>query len=246
MSPWSRVSLNASYKRRDRENEYSHRIDTDLSGTPGNGYPAFILARDQKTDEFEVRLTLRAAAWLRTTFKYQLTATDFVSVTGSGTVPGFPPTPAPGGAILAGNYDAHVYSLNATLTPWSRLQFTTTLSYSDTRQTSGVNNGAQVVPFGGGIYSLLGSGTFVLTDKTDLNASYSFNRSELGQSNEAGGLPLGLDYTLHSLQAGVSHRLHKQVRTGVHYLFQRYLEPGGGGNDYTAHGIFATLTMPWP
>jgi hypothetical protein len=38
-------------------------------------------------------------------------------------------------------------------------------------------------------------------------------------------------------------RVRDSHRTGLQYLFQQYRERGNGGaNDYTAHGVFGTLT----
>ena len=112
----------------------------------GNGYPAFIRERDVDQDEVEAKLALRPSRWLKTTFKYQWRGTDYRTATDPSTVTLFDPitfdpiiAPQPGGTILAGNYDSHIYSLNATLTPWRRLYLATTFSYTQSRIVSGVN-----------------------------------------------------------------------------------------------------------
>jgi mono/diheme cytochrome c family protein len=247
VSPWTPVTFSASYRRRLDRDDYDHRTDTDGSAflPPGTGYPAFLLAREEATDEFEARLAWRLTRWLRATFKYELTATDFANRTAPATT--FPAGGAPGGDLLAGNYDAHTWSANFTLTPWTRLYLNAGLTYTDTRQVSGVNNGTSIVPFGGGTWSAIHSGTFVLGDKDDLHFSHAFSRADFGQASQAAGLPLGLNYALHSVEAGWTRRFRENLRTGVQYLFQSYRERGNGGfNDYTAHGVFGTMTLVLP
>ena len=103
------------------------------------------------------------------------------------------------------------------------------------------------MPYRGDTYSALTSGTFALNPTTDLSASYSFSRADYGQNNAADGLPLGLEYQRHAVLAGVTKRWRKELTTNLQYGFFQYTEPSGGGlNNYTAHGIFATLTKKWP
>ena len=61
------------------------------------------------------------------------------------------------------------------------------------------------------------------------------------------GLPLGLEYALHSANISLSRRVSRSVTAGLRYAFYRYTEPSSGSaSDYTAHGVFATLTLRWP
>jgi hypothetical protein len=184
--------------------------------------------------------------WLKTTFKYQATATDYRTTTESSTnvtlVAFFP-----SGEILAGNEDAHVYSINTSLTPWRRFNLSTTFSYSQSRLLTGVNNGTTVVPYRGDIYSVLSTATFVMSRSTDLHASYSFSRADYRQSNEANGLPLGIGYDRHALMAGVTRRLLKNMTANLQYGYFRYDEPtSGGANNYRAHAVMASLNINLP
>jgi hypothetical protein len=255
LSPWQRVSLDANYRHSARQSDFDHLTDTNRFQTnffgrpnaiPGDGYPAFIRSRDVTSDEVEVKLVLRLRSWLKTTLKYQLVATDYDSVTDSATN-AFSGVLYRGGEIFAGNQDAHVYSVNATLTPWRRLYLSTTFSYSDSRIVSGVNNGTSVVPYRGDVYSVLSSANFVLNAKTDWHASYAFSRADYGQNNEAAGLPLGIRYDRHGLTAGITRRFTKNLSATVQYGFFSYREPtAGGANDYTAHAVFASLNVRLP
>ncbi len=271
VSPWPRVSFNAHYRHRDRSTDYDHVQDfggfdengapaagiggVDAEGNvipgPANGYPAFIRARDLVSDDVEAKLVLRPAKWMKTTLKYQIVASDFRTTTDPATDPAsevtVPGSASPGGTILAGNSDGHIYSLNATLTPWSRWYSSTTFAYSDSRTVSGVNNDSYVVPYRGGTYSLMTSGTLMLNPATDLNTGYSFSHSDFRQRNESEGLPLGIVYTMHGLQAGVTRRFKHGISSNVQYGFYQYQEPTSGTTqDYTAHAVFASITLKWP
>ncbi len=243
-SPWSQVTLSANYSHRIKEDDYTHNLDTDLSGTPGNGYPGHLLSREETTDSFDIRLATRLTRWLRANVTYDYTMTDYRNLTAFATT--FPAGSSPGGTLLTGEYDAHTISLNTTITPWHRLYLNTTFNISDTRQRSGNSGGGAIVPFGGTTWSVIESGTFVVDNKTDFTATYSFSRADFGQANQALGLPLGSDYHLHGLQAGLTRRIRDSAKIGVQYLFQRYTDKTGGGvYDYTAHGIFTTLSLRW-
>ena len=85
-----------------------------------------------------------------------------------------------------------------------------------------------------------------MNERTDLTAAYDFSCADFTQHNAAEGLPLGLDYRLHTLRAGVSRALTKNLRVRLEYFFSLYDEPYSAGlNDYTAHGVFGTLNFRW-
>jgi mono/diheme cytochrome c family protein len=243
-SPWSQVTLSVSYEHQIKDHDYSHNLDTDLSLTPANGYPGYILNREEITDTVELRLAARLTRWLRASAAYEYTMTDYHNLTATAIT--LPAGSAPGGSYMTGEYNAHTVSLNTTITPWRRLYLNTTFSVSDTRQRSSVSGGGSVVPFGGTTWSAIESGTFVVDNKTDLSATYSFSRADFGQANQALGLPLGSDYHLHGLQTSLTRRLRESTTLGLQYLFQRYTDKSGSGAyDYTAHGIFTTLSLRW-
>ena len=190
----------------------------------------------------EAKVVLHALSWLKTTLKYQLTATDY-RTTADPSTRFFPRTPQPGGETLAGNYDASTYSLNTTVTPWRRLYLSGTFSYSDSRLTTGVVDGTSLVPYRGDIYSVVSSANFAVNEATDLHASYTFSRADYGQNNEAEGLPLGIAYDRHGLVAGVRRNFKKNMSTNLQYGFFRWEPTSGNSSDYTAHAVFATVAL---
>jgi hypothetical protein len=236
-SPWKWAALSAHYKRRDSDSDYDNRkIALDPAG-----YSAFIRARKLDTDEVEAKLALHPFSWMRTTLTYQLVATDYSTTTDP--VPG---ARAPS-ALLAGNYDAHVYGINTTISAFKRLALSGAFTYSDSRILTLQTSDPSVVPYKGNVYAVTASATYALSEITDIRAAYSFSRANYGQDNLVGGLPLGLDYTRHALTVGLTRRLTNLLSTKFGYGFYQYREPSTGGvNNYTAHGVFATLMMKWP
>jgi len=241
-SPRSWFKLGAHYRWRDKSTTYDDGYGNN--GTdPINGYPTFIEARDLTTQEAESWLTLRPCNWVKTTLKYQWVATDYHTETEPAS---FVATndASPGGWIHAGNYDAQIFSLNVTLTPWRRLHWFTTTSYQEVRSTTRHDNSAAVAPYRGDIWSVICHGRYVLTKKTDLTAGYTFSTADFQQDNFADGLPVGMRYDLHGLQVGVVSRCTKNLTTKLQYGFYKYDEPSsGGGNDYTAHAVFMSLNL---
>lgn len=193
----------------------------------------------------------RPASWIKAGLNYRLTQGDFHASSDPVFVvinPANPPVlQTPGGRVFSGEQDVSTYSANLTLTPWQRWSFSTTFSVQDSTTWTARYAQPVVVPFDGETCSLLASSTWIVSSRTDLSAGYSFSRSRFAQGNFSAGLPLGLDYDLHSFQAGLTHRLSTNVTTGLQYGYFRYEEPTARGfNDYTAHLIFATVALRWP
>ena len=239
-SPWRWASFNTWYRRRFRQNDYNHLVDTDLNtfSPPGNGFSAFVRSRDTDTDDFNVKLTLKPWSRVRTSLSYRLTATDFRAATDSvddfGTV-------FPASNLYSGNYDAHIYTLSTTFQPKDRLYLSATTSISDLRTSSGVTDGALLVPYEGQIYTFLGSASYILSKTLDWNTTYSFSRADFGQSDTGINLPIGIDYDRHGIVTSLSKKLSETSQVGLQYGFFTYDEPSiAGANDYTAHSVFLT------
>lgn len=211
-----------------------------------SGYPTFIEALDRTTREVTSRLTLRPARWLTTTFTHRLVATDYHTTTEA-----FSQSVAndvsPGGRSFNGNYDAQIFSLNTTLTPWRRLHWFTTVSFQDVRSASRHDRSDAVVPYRGETWNVVSHGRFVLDEKTDLTAGYTFSTADYRKNLAATGLPLGMEYDLHGLQAGWTSRRTKNLTLKLQYGYYRFSEPGSGGfNDYTAHAVVAAVNARFP
>jgi hypothetical protein len=239
-SPWRRISFTAHYRHSEKDNHYNHVEDT----TPG--YSAFIRSLGRSSDEVETKLSLHAAAWLKVSPGVKWVTTHYRTATAL--LPGI--TSSDNQRLLAGTYDALIPNINLTLIPFRRLYLATTFSYQDTRTATAANDSPSIVPYRGHVYSVVSSGTFAWTSKTDLHLSYAFSYADYGQNYfpiNVNGLPLGEKYQRHWVQSGISRRFSKNVTGRLQYGFSLFDEPSSGQfNNYTAHLIFATLTMNWP
>jgi hypothetical protein len=250
ISPWQRVSLDVSYRYHSKRTSYNDGEANDP--TIDNGYSGFFRELDITSGDFEARLTLRPISWLKATLKYQLLNTEYRNDVSPSLVFIFPSLVLyPGGSMLSGDYDASVYSLNLTLTPWRRLFLSTTFSYADSRMVSGINNypgvaPSIVAPYDGQIYSLTASANYALNKSTDLTATYLFSKSNFQQDNLE-GLPLGIVYDRNAVLAGVRRRFSKNVMGSLQYAYYTYNEPSSAGiNNYRANTVFATVKLLLP
>ncbi|HTG45244.1 MAG TPA: hypothetical protein VK633_12005, partial [Verrucomicrobiae bacterium] len=252
LSPWTRMSLTTQYKHRYKSSFYDHLRDEQF-GVKNEGYSAFITDRETETDELSLKLTLRPASWLKTTLTYQKIATDYTTGTDSYiipelVIPGLPPFPeqiiAPGGRIFSGNYDANIYGINATFSPWHRLSVSSAFSYRESRTSTAYTGADAVVYYAGNVYSSISSATFIINQKTDLMGGYTYSSADYGQQNFVSGLPVGLVYDWHIVSAGLTRKFRDNISTTLQYRFYYYDEPRtSGGNNYAAHGILASMTM---
>lgn len=230
-APIRRVTLAGRYRHRIHENDYDHNLDTEL------GYPAFILAQDFVTDEVMSKLTYRPFNKLSIALSYQLVATDIDTTTQSLAV--F----VPGGKLRAGNYDANIYSLSVTVTPFSRLYVTGVASYLDTRTRAFANDLPEIVTYRGDTLTLIGAAGYALDEKTDLTIQYTFSRADNYTDNAASGLPLGMDYDQHGLIVGLARKFTNTILAQIRYGFYRYDNQVDNRTDYTAHLAAASCTI---
>jgi hypothetical protein len=239
-SPWRRWSLSGDYRKYDKETDYDNIVRV-IPQDP-LGYPAFIRWRDLRSEEAQAKLSVQWAAWLKTALTYQWLQNHYRTATEPVGDP-----PPNGGSLLAGTYVAQNASLNATLTPWRRWFFSSTFSFQHAQTHTDDNGSTAVAPYIGDIYSVLLNGTFAVSAKTDLAAGYAFSTADFGQVDAADGLPLGIHYHQHSLQAGIRHQIAKGKSVGLQYRYYRYVESSTGDiNNLEAHALFATLAWRLP
>jgi hypothetical protein len=246
-SPWRWFALNAQYEYQSSDTDYNYPVDVvDGNSGAGNGYPGFILNRKIKTDQFETKLELRPANWLKTTLSYQIAGTDYSSVTDPAFDSGLSELVSLGGPIMDGRYNTQTYGFGATLTPIQRLYFSGAFTYTQSRVTTASNGDPSIVPYNGNIYTASATATYALNVKTSLQATYAFSRADYGENNAAAGSPLGIDYTRNRVILGLTRKITKNLSGALHYEYSEYSEPSSGGaNNFNAQGIFATLVYKW-
>ena len=247
-SPWRWSDLSAEYRWQSSDTDYNHLQDVwgNGFGSPTNGYPAFILGRTIRGGTFETKLTLHPANWFKTTLTCQISSTKYSTQTDPAIDLTTLSLVSPGGEILAGKNDAQTYGLNVTLTPFQQFYLSSTFTYSHSRLTTANNGDPSVVPYSGNVYTVITTASYALNAGTALRASYNLSRADYGQNNTA-GVPLGIDFTRHQLLVGLTRQFSQRVSVSLRYSFTQYSEPSSGNaNNFTAHGIFATLDYRWP
>lgn len=248
-SPWRWFALNAQYQYQYSDSDYNYPVDVVAGDSgAGNGYPGFILNRKIQTDGVVTKLDLRPANWLKTTLTYQITDTDYSSVTDPAIaiVRGSPQVVSPGGPITDGHSSAQIYGFGVTLTPIQRLYFSSAFTYTHSRTTTAHNDDPSIVPYEGNIYTVTTTATYALNAKTGLQTSYVFSTADYSQNNGADGIPLGLNFTRNEVIVGLTRQLTKHLSGVLRYQFSQYSEPSSGNaNNFTAQGVFATFVYKW-
>ena len=228
-SPIRRAGLSAEYRRSERENDYNHFVDTTVGG-----YPGFIDLQQFDTDQINAKLTLRPMNRFTTTFKYQLISTDIRTRTDA----------APGNSITSGEYNAHIYSVSATVTPINRLYLTGYFSLTDSETTSFANGVASVTPFENRYYTLMTTIGYALDEKTDASVDYLHSRTFSFNGSYATGMPYGFDNTRHGVSAGLARRITKNMTARLRYGYYELDQPTDNHiNDYQAHLAMLTCTV---
>jgi len=247
VSPWRPFSFTAQYKHRDRNRDYDYPRDELPPGNAfGPGYAGFIRDRDLSVEEFEARLVVRPAQWLKTTLGYQWISSDYRTTTDAAAAADVGPNATPGGQILAGDYEAHVLSVNASVSPIARLYLTASFAYQDAVLTTADHGNLSVAPYDGDVFSTWLDLRYALDNRTDLFGRYVLSESDFGQHNAADGLPLGLEHSRQMIQAGLVRKIGELASARLQYGYYRYREPSSGHlNDYTAHQVLLAFTFRW-
>ncbi len=231
-APLSRMTLAGSYRHYIDHDDYDYPIDTVV------GYPGFITAQDFTTDEAMAKLTLRPCSRFSVAFTYQLVSTDIRTSTEA------VPVITPGGTLQSGDYDLNIYSVSATVTPMSRWYLTGYFSLQDTRTSTPVNQNPAVQTYRGNVYTVMATTGYAIDNKTDLTLEYSYSCSDNFSNNDAAGLPLGLNFQRHAVQAGVSRKISKNAVARLRYGFYSYDESSTGGfNNYVANLVSASCSV---
>ncbi|HXB59360.1 MAG TPA: hypothetical protein VNU95_07335, partial [Candidatus Acidoferrales bacterium] len=244
-SPWQWTDLTMQYERQSSDTEYN-QLQNMFLGIPGptNGYPGFILDRLITSDQFETKLALYPATWLKTTLTYQITDTGYSSKTDPAFDQGLDELVSEGGSIADGRYHLQTLGIAATVTPLRQLYFSGTFTYSRSRVTTADNGDPSIVPYEGNIFTVNTTATWLMSVKTRLQLSYNFSHANYSENNAAAGIPAGLDYQRHDLIASVTRKFTENLSGSLRYGFSQYNEPSAANaTNFRANSIFGTVTL---
>jgi hypothetical protein len=237
--PLARLSLAAQYYHKIRNEDYNHRQDTTPNRT-GNRYPAFLLAQDFETDDSNVRLTWRPLnnLTLISRYDFQLSTVD---MQGDGL-----------STVQSSKITSHIFSESVSWTPLPRLLLQASVNYAldktDTPADEVVTtNGVPlnvVLDTKNDYWNASAGVNFVLDDKTDLQAQYTYYRADNYVDNSAVSQPYGVDAEEHGITAALIRRLTDRVRWTLRYgFFNNHDRTSGGHNDYDAHLVMTSMQV---
>lgn len=236
ISQWSFASLNLQYLGLFNNDDYNHLPVADPVSS--QGYSAFIRERNINGDGFRATLALRPCRSLNARLKFEQNETQYFVNTDPVTFTG-----SPGGEINSGNTRGYQYEANVTFKPWRRLGLGASAGYLESETSTEANDIPSVSNYAGHSWWARGTAAFALSNRDDLFVSYEYWRSDFAQAQYVAGLPLGSDFSRHTLQLALTRRWSTKLKSAFRYGFYDYNDPASGGaRNYTAHAVFATLS----
>jgi hypothetical protein len=221
--------------------QYDNHFNEDLGGGQR------LQSQDWSTNDFNIRMTYRpnipaSLGTLSATTRYDYMQT---LISGMWSLDGL-------GTQLAEEHSAlitsHVIGETLTWSPLARLYLQGTLSYVLDETKTPVSsiivtdNAPTVLDFQSDYWTVTGGAGFIIDNKTDFHADYTFYRANDYVNNIEVGMPFGMGATEHTVSASLSRQLTPSVRLMLRYAFYHYTdETSGGHNNYNAHSIFSSL-----
>jgi hypothetical protein len=251
------TTLNVSGQYYHKSVDYDNHFISELATPPvvGSERNQRLLSQELDTDDVNFRVTWRPKLPPKLGTIAFVTRYDYVRGTIDG-MWGISPAGTPGvgltGTTLAEQRSAvitnHVISESVTWNPCARLYLQGNLSYvlneTDTPADFNLipNTSPTVLDFKNDYWTASGAAGFVLDQKTDLRAEYSYYRADNSQNNFLVAQPYGMGATEHTVSASISRQITKNVRLKVQYSYFNYTDQlFGGHNNYEAHSVFSTL-----
>ena len=242
--PHRKISLGGQYYYRIRQTDFDHVADNTIFAPPvtNDFYPAFIKQLDLVTHDANMRVTWRPVGGVTSVTRYDLQLSTY-DMEGDQSFDG-----ANLDKIQSADVTTHMLSQSLSWTPLARLFLQGTVSYvldetetpADEVTTGPAANTVQKMRNDYWIVSsLIG---FVLNEKTDLHATYSYYRADNYRNNSAFGQPYGSGATEHVGTVSLIHRFSRSLLGRITYgIFTNDDELYGGHNDYTTHLVYSSL-----
>jgi hypothetical protein len=231
--PLARLNLSGQYYHKIRSNDYDHRTDS----TPNAGadrYPAYFTDQDFETDDVNFRVTWRPVNRVTFVSRYDFqlstvnTRADLLS------------------EIESSEVTSHIFSESVTWSPWSRLYLQGSVSYvldeTDTPASDAFGATNLVLNAKNNYWNASAMAGFALTEKTDLQANYSFYRADNYDDNSAFSQPYGAGAEEHGVTAALISRIRSNLLWTLKYgYFTSRDETSGGNNNFKAHLVYSSI-----
>jgi hypothetical protein len=267
--PMDRLALSGQYYHKIVSYDNSYDSELAVAPVPGSERNQRLIGQDWTTDDFNVRLTWRPKipaklGTLALVSRYDYVSTLIsgkwaVSPTQSGTIT-TPPTPATN-TIYDSEHTAFIFShmITETLTwnPLARLYFQGEYSYVISQTSTpvdgvvlnGVTANAQYTSptfqdYNNDYWTITAATGYVLDDKTDLRADYTYYRAGNYLRNAQVAMPYGTTDSESTVSATATRQLTKRMRVLVKYTYFTYENnTSGNRNNYEAHSIYSGLQI---
>jgi hypothetical protein len=253
--PTDRLNLSAQYYYKVAEYDNDFLSDVASPPTLGSERNQRLLNQDWSTNDANIRITWRPKIPACLGTLSLVSRYDYVSALITGQWGISPAGTGSGltGTILDSEHTALItnHEITETLTwnPLARLYLQGTASYvlnqTDTPAANInliPNTSPTITNFRDDYWTAVGGVGFILNQKTDLHADYTFYRADDYLKNVRVALPYGIGATEHTVSVSISRQLAKNVRLTVKYAYFNYAdETFGGHNNYEAHSVFSSL-----
>ena len=151
----------------------------------------------------------------------------------------------------SGEIKQNVFSEALTWNPLARFYLQATFSYVLNQTDTPANNidlipntSPTVVNFRNDYWTVTSGVGYIIDDKTDFYADYSFYCANDYFKNPAVAVPYGLGATEYTASATLTRQLTKQMRLLLRYGYFNYRDvTSGGHNNYQAHSLYSGLQV---
>ncbi len=233
LSPWQIVDLTAHLRLNRSLNDYDDTRETQPGAATARS--AFIDSMNIAMNELSQRITLKPFSWLRTSFRYQLQATDYVTRVEDQTE-------------VETDMTSHIYSFDVSVQPVQRLLIVTGLTRQNAWvSTPAVSSTAFPVPrFDSDVTTLFLNGNYAITNEVTASGTLDFSRASNFNDFTSTGLPLGTKYHDAGLLAKIHWQLSKNIALEPQYAFYLYRTSSlTDTGNYNAHIVWLRTIFNW-
>lgn len=231
--PFRKLTLGGQYYFKRQNYDYTHSRDS-TDNSSGNRYPAYLENQAIQTHDANVRATWRALPNLTFTARYDYQLVTIDSQWGQLA------------DLESGLTRSHIFSGSLSWVPWSKLYLQVNGTYTTDHTGTPANRLPGISPqlvadFDSDYWTVGGMAGYILSDKTDLQASYYYFNAD----NYVPYLvtqPYGAGLVEQTVTAGILHRFTSRVQGTVKFSFVTSdNQTSGGHNDFSGYGIYSTM-----
>jgi hypothetical protein len=227
--------------------QYYHKIASYNEDIISAQFPR-LLDQDWNTDDVNVRITFRPKIPASLGTLALVTRYDFdrTSIDGQWAV-------FSDGEVLAelqtGLITQHVITESINWNPLARFYLQANFSYTFNQTDTPANNisltpltSPTVTNFRNDYWTVTSGAGYIIDNKTDLYADYSFYSANDHFKNAIVAVPYGEGATEHTVSATITRQLTKRIRLQLRYGYYNYRDDTfGGHNNYRAHAIYSSM-----